>query len=59
MSPSPFLPKVIHNYYRGKVSQKIKLLQQLKKLPKENNRRLGENSPNLATLLVAYIKTDI
>jgi hypothetical protein len=44
----------IHNFYRGKsIPLKWDTLI-FKKLSKENNRPLGENSPNLATLLAQH-----
>jgi hypothetical protein len=50
MQPTPFYVKI--NTSSQKVSKKCGLLMQfLKKLPKVNNRPLGENSPNLVTLV--------
>jgi hypothetical protein len=45
-----FLSKLIHNFY---LERKCTASVIFKNLPKENYRPIGENSPNLVTLLVA------
>jgi hypothetical protein len=52
-SPTPFLSQLIHNFFRGKKNY-LKTLGYFFiciKLPKVNNSSIGENSPNLVTLL--------
>jgi hypothetical protein len=52
MQPNPFLLKLIQNLYFGKNSPKLWATSVIfEKLPKDNNRPLGENSPTVATLL--------
>jgi hypothetical protein len=55
MWPNPFLVKMnayIHNFYRGKSCPKACDISVIyKKLPKLNNRPIGKNSSNLATLI--------
>jgi hypothetical protein len=53
--PDPFLPKVMHNFYRGKKIAKnlirLHMCVIFKILFKQNNCPTGENSPNLVTLI--------
>jgi hypothetical protein len=45
----------MHNFFRGKKLPKSSgNFYNLKKLPKENDRPKGENSPNLVTLSFAH-----
>jgi hypothetical protein len=52
---NPFLCKFMHNFFSlgKKLAQEVGLHTSAieKKLPKENKRPIGENSPNLVTLL--------
>jgi hypothetical protein len=42
----------MYNFYHGKSSLKLRAISVIfKKLPKVNNHPMGENSPNLVTLL--------
>jgi hypothetical protein len=55
MSPkmwqNAFLPKLIHNFLPWKkAAQNLGYCCIFKKLPKEYNRPIGENSPNMVTL---------
>jgi hypothetical protein len=55
-SPSHFLSKLIENRELWKKeAQNVALLSQYKKLSKENNRPIGENSPNLVTLFDNFL----
>jgi hypothetical protein len=47
--PTHFCPKLIHNSFPWK---KVGTSSICQKLPKENNRPIGENSPNLVTLFL-------
>jgi hypothetical protein len=52
------LPKLIHNFYRGKKFPEIRANADIfKKLPKVNNRTLGEKSYNLVTLIDPFVVT--
>jgi hypothetical protein len=49
--PAHFCVKIIIELYRGKnPNPNFGLTKYFKKLPKETNRPIGENSPNLVTL---------
>jgi hypothetical protein len=50
--PTHFLAKLVNSHYRGKSNQKMSnaTFVIFEKPPKENNRPMGENSPNLVTL---------
>jgi hypothetical protein len=52
--PNPFLSKLMHSLNRVKkyIAQNACYLCNIKKLPKVNDHLMGENLPNLVTLIV-------
>jgi hypothetical protein len=53
-SPTNFLPKLIHNWYYGKRSPRIRATSVIfNQLGKENHCPLGKNSPDMVTLPVS------
>jgi hypothetical protein len=50
MWPKPFLAKLIRNLYCGKSNPRV-----LKILPKQNNLKIGENSPNLVIPVGVFV----
>jgi hypothetical protein len=59
MLPNPFWSKLIDDFYRGKRGAKLcDSFVFFNKLPKDNNRSIGENAANLVALIATTFVVD-